>query len=140
MQNAILIPPFIKEVACTQDGGFLITLYNVKMKSVEKKTEGDGSFWSFCLINGRLAEFNFEIKKGKFYLTYGHCYVKRSEYKTKYEQKMIDKDIKKHRFTFRNGKYRRVGESTPLPAKHFRIPKKRGKALSLEELRKKLLG
>ena len=110
------------------------------MLIMKNRKPEDGHFWSFCLINGRLAEFSFEIKKGKFYLTYGHCYVKRSEYKTKYEQKMIDKDIKKYRFTFRNKKYRRVGESTPLPAKHFRIPKKRRKALSLEELRKKLLG
>ncbi len=107
---------------------------------MKKQTEKDGSFWSFGLINGRLAEFSFEIKRGKFFLTYGHCYVKRSEYKTKYEQKMIDKDIKKHRFTFRNGKYRKVGESTPLPVIRFRRPKKRGKGLSFEELRKKLLG
>ena len=107
---------------------------------MENKKIEDGSFWAFALINGRLAEFDFEIDRGKFYFGIGHCYVKRSEYKTKYEQKMIDEDIKKYRFTFRNGKYRKVGESTPLPAKHFRISKKRGKALSLEELRKKLLG
>ena len=36
----------------------------------EKKQE-DGSYWSFALINGRLAEFSFEIIRGKFYMTYG---------------------------------------------------------------------
>ena len=103
----------------------------------EKKQE-DGSFWAFALINGRLAEFHYEVKKGKSYMTCGHCYVKRSEYKTKKEQRWIDTDTKKYRFTYRNKKYRRVGESTPLPVKHYRIPKKFGKGMTLEEFKAKL--
>lgn len=67
----------------------------------------------------------------------GHCYVKRSEYKTKYEQRMIDKDIKKYQFTYRKKQYRRVGEKKVLPTKRFRIPKRTGKGISLEELKKK---
>lgn len=103
----------------------------------EKKQE-DGSFWAFALINGRLAEFHFEITRGKFYMTYGHCYVQRSEYKTKYEQRWIDKDTKKYRFTYRNGVYRRVGEKKPIPTKRFKIPKRTGKAMTLEELKRRL--
>ena len=103
----------------------------------ERKQE-NGSFWAFALINGRLAEFDFEIIKGKFYMGMGHCYVKRSEYKTKYEQKMIDKDIKHYRFTCRHKKYRRVGEHTPLLVKRYRIPKRIGKVMTLEELKAKL--
>lgn len=104
---------------------------------MKKLVDEDGSFWAFALINGRLAEFDFEIIKGKFYMGIGHCYVKRSGYKTKYEQRMIDKDIKKYRFTYQNKKYRRVGERTPLPVKHYRIPK-RVEGLSLEQLKAKL--
>ena len=65
-----------------------------------QKAETDGSFWAFALINGRLAQFYFEIIKGKFYMGMGHCYVKRSECKTKEEQKWIESDIKKYRFTY----------------------------------------
>ncbi|MEI7709700.1 MAG: hypothetical protein WCI76_03220 [bacterium] len=106
---------------------------------MEKKVKQpkDGGFWAFALINGRLAEFHYEISKGKFYMTYGHCYVKRNEYKTKKEHKWIDKDTQKYRFTYRKGKYRKTGETTPLLMKRMRISKK-GKTLSLEELEKKL--
>ena len=103
-----------------------------------KKIGTDGSFWAFALINGRLAEFHYEISKGKFYMTYGHCYVKRSEYKTKKEQTWIKKDTEKYHFTYRNKKYRRVGERTPLPVKRCRIPKKIGGRMSLEKLKAKL--
>ncbi len=60
--------------------------------------------WSFAFINGRLAEIFFE-PKGKRQAIFGHCYVDRREYKTKMEQKMIDADIKRLRFTYRNKKY-----------------------------------
>lgn len=103
-----------------------------------KKKQEDGSFWAFSLINGRLAEFHYEIEKGKSYLAYGHCYMKREEYKTKQEQKWIDKDTEKYRFTYRNKQYRRAGEKKPLPTKHFRIPKRREKGMTLEELKRKL--
>ena len=97
----------------------------------------DGSFWAFALINKRLAEFHYEINKGKFYMTYGHCYVKRSEYKTKKEQKWIERDTKKYRLTYYKEKYRKVGEKTLLPVKHLRISRE-GKTFSLEQLKKKL--
>ncbi len=106
------------------------------MKKGSKKIK-DGSFWAFALINGRLAEFHYEISRGKFYLTYGHCYVKRNEYKTKKEQRWIDKDTQKYRFTYRKGKYRREREKILVPIKRLRISRK-GKTFSLEELNKKL--
>ena len=102
---------------------------------MRKEKNEDGSYWAFALINGRLAEFNFEINKGKFYMGMGHCYVKRREYKTKYEQRMIDKDNEKYRFTYVNKKYRRVGEKKIIPTKCFRISKKE-KMITLEDLLK----
>ncbi len=104
---------------------------------MKKESDKDGSFWAFALINGRLAEFHFEISKGKFYMTYGHCYVKRSEYKTKKEHRWIDRDTEKYRFTYHDKKYRKVGERTPLPVKRYRIPKNVGKGMSLEEFKAK---
>ena len=56
--------------------------------------------WQFALINGRLAELFFEKEKGKVRML-GHAYVKRSEYKTKREQRMIDADLKKMQFRYR---------------------------------------
>src|SRR3989344_9598985 len=106
------------------------------MKNKDKKQK-DGGFWAFALINGRLAEFHYEISKGKFYMTYGHCYVNRDEYKTKKEHEWIKKDTQKYRFTYRKEKYYKAGEKTPLPMKRMRISRKR-KTLSLEELKKKL--
>lgn len=62
--------------------------------------------WCFAIINNRLAEIFFEKKKGKANI-WAHCYVKKSEYKTKREQKMIAQDTKKCRFVYRNKKYTR---------------------------------
>jgi hypothetical protein len=39
---------------------------------------------------------------------FGHCYVDRKSYKTKIEQKMINADIKNHRFSYRKEKYRLI--------------------------------
>ena len=75
-----------------------------------RKNLKNGDWWSFGIINGRLAEFHYEVKNRKFRITYGHCYVKREEYKTKAEQKMIAADTKKYRFTYRNQKYKHVGD------------------------------
>lgn len=61
-------------------------------------------FWSFATINGKLAEVFFEGNKGKLKFI-GHCYVKKSEYKTKKEQSWINKDTEKVRLTYRKGKY-----------------------------------
>jgi len=63
--------------------------------------------WSFAIINNRLAEFHFEAKKKKMVIM-GHCYVNKSEYKTKQEQKWITNDTKKYQFAYRNKKYRRI--------------------------------
>ncbi len=63
------------------------------------------SGWSFATVNNRLAEIYFDLGKGVSGIN-GHCFVKRSEYKTKIEQKMIDQDIKKFNLTYRNKKYK----------------------------------
>ena len=61
--------------------------------------------WCFATINGRLAEIYFnETKKGPKFL--GHCYVQKSEYKTKREQKWIQENLVKHRFSYRNKQYK----------------------------------
>ena len=60
--------------------------------------------WVFAIINGRLAELFFEKKKGRPYLL-AHAYVKASHYKTAHEKRMIRKDTKKYRFTYRNKQY-----------------------------------
>ncbi len=62
--------------------------------------------WSFALINGRLAEIYFEEKAGKIKF-FGHCYVKREDYKTKQEQKQIDKDVRHLKLVYRRGNYTR---------------------------------
>ncbi|MEK7669596.1 MAG: hypothetical protein AAB350_03375 [Patescibacteria group bacterium] len=61
--------------------------------------------WSFAIINNRLTEIFFTKKRGKLLIN-GHCYVEKSEYKTKKEQKEIKEDIKKYKFTYRNKIYR----------------------------------
>jgi hypothetical protein len=63
--------------------------------------------WAFATINGRLAEFFWDTKKDGTNVINGHCYVERSEY-NKREKKMIDTDIAKYRFSYRNKKYRRM--------------------------------
>lgn len=63
--------------------------------------------WCFATINNRLAEIYFdETKKGP--KIRGHCYVKKKEYKTKKEQKLIIEDTAKFRFVYRNRKYKRI--------------------------------
>lgn len=64
--------------------------------------------WCFAIINGRLGEIYFEKKKNDQIKFLGHCYVKREEFKTKQEQKCINKDIKKTRVIYRNGKYKLI--------------------------------
>ncbi len=61
--------------------------------------------WCFAIINGKLSELFFEPGKTKPKIL-GHCYVKREEYKTKREQKMIDEDIAKYKFSHRNKIYK----------------------------------
>lgn len=71
-------------------------------KKIEKKDDiksYDG--WSFAIVNGHLAEIYFANNFG----VWAHAYVKRSSFKTKSEQKMIDADIKKCVFSYRKGFY-----------------------------------
>ena len=73
------------------------------MKKTSIKNNNGG--WAFAIVNGRLAEIYFNPIKGVLVI-YGHCYVKRSEYKTRSEHSMIDKDIKKFHLSYRNNKYK----------------------------------
>jgi len=66
----------------------------------QRKTTEYNSGWCFALVNGRLAEVFFTEKFG----IYGHCYVNREEYR-KSEQRMIETNLKKYRFTYRNDYY-----------------------------------
>ena len=61
--------------------------------------------WCWALINNRLAEVHFDKTKSGRPKIFGHCYVKRNEYKTKREQRQIDIDIKKVKLTYRNKRY-----------------------------------
>lgn len=103
----------------------------MKRKNWRPKGETE---WCFAVINRRLGEIYFRVGKSARGV-YAHGYVDRKKF-TKREQKMIDEDIKKYRFTYRNKQYRRVGERKPLPTRRFRIPKRKGKLLSLEALSK----
>lgn len=63
--------------------------------------------WCFAIVNGRLAELYFEVKRGKP-VPMAHCYVKKEEYTTKREQQWIKKDTQNLRFSWRKGKYNRM--------------------------------
>ena len=65
--------------------------------------------WSFAIINGKLAEIYFDKPRGHLKFR-GHCYVERSEFKTKAELKAIDEDTKKVRLSYRKGIYRNLLE------------------------------
>lgn len=60
--------------------------------------------WCFAKVNGKLAEIYFEKKRGKNEIN-AHCFVDLKDYKTKREQKWIEKDTKKFNFIFKNNKY-----------------------------------
>ena len=71
--------------------------------------------WSFALINGRLAEIFFEREESKKEpKVIGHCYVSADEYKTKYEQKWIERDTKRYQLSYRNKTYRDKIRNTVL--------------------------
>ena len=67
--------------------------------------------WCFALVNKRICEIHFATKNGKSEILV-HTYVKREEYKTKIEQKMIDNGIKKYHFTWKNGIYKQQNLTT----------------------------
>jgi hypothetical protein len=64
--------------------------------------------WCFAIVNNKLAEIYFaNDDKKKRTVVWGHCYVERSEFTTKKEQREIDHDTERNRFTYRNKKYTR---------------------------------
>lgn len=62
--------------------------------------------WCFAIINNKLAEVFFEKKKNGKPEFQNHCYVKKEDYKTKQEQKWIEKDTKKVKLVYRKGEYK----------------------------------
>jgi len=78
------------------------------MKRRFSKTDG----WCFALVNGRLAEIWWRKKKNGEREVVAHGYVQRKWFKTKKELVMIESDTKRHRFSYRNQKYRLL---TALP-------------------------
>lgn len=72
------------------------------MKYIQAKKDempkNDG--WCFAIINHRLGEIYFKKGKG----IHGHCYIDRKTF-NKREQRMIDVDIKRFHFTYRNKFY-----------------------------------
>ncbi|MDP2655038.1 MAG: hypothetical protein Q8P17_00525 [bacterium] len=64
--------------------------------------------WCFAIVNNKLAEIYFaNDHKKKKTTVWAHCYVKRSEFTTKKEQREIDQDTKRNHFAYRNKKYTR---------------------------------
>ena len=76
--------------------------------------------WSFAIVNGKLAEVFFDRKKNGSPVILGFCYVKKSEYKTKREHKMIAVDTKKYHITYRKKKYFDQINSRPIASGSFR--------------------
>lgn len=74
-----------------------------------------GNGWCFAKVNNKLAEIFFERRRGKL-IFFGHCYVKRADYKTRRDQKWINSDIKKYDFIYKNKEYadRKTGEKFKL--------------------------
>jgi|SRR3989338_2232729 len=89
--------------------------------------------WCFAVVNGRLAEIHFKRGLG----IWAHSYVKRSEF-NKREKRMIDVDIKKCRFTYRNKSYfdkdLKIWQKAPGIKKIFPDIKKSRKLKRLEDL------
>lgn len=63
--------------------------------------------WCFAIVNDRLAEIFFE-RSGSTLKFIGHCYVKKEKYGTKKEQKWIDEDTEKFKFSYRKAKYKLI--------------------------------
>ena len=66
--------------------------------------------WCFAIVNNRLAEIFFDKNKNGRTKIEGHCYVKKSEYKTKQEQSWIAEDTKKLKVAYRNKKYKLIDD------------------------------
>lgn len=63
--------------------------------------------WCFAKVNNKLAEIYFKKEKGKLKI-FGHCFVKKNEYKTEKEQKWIKEDTLKFQFIYKQGKYKEL--------------------------------
>jgi hypothetical protein len=65
--------------------------------------------WCFATINNKLGEIYFHRvgrgKKSKVVFE-GHCYVKKSEFKTKGERRALDRESAKSHISYRNKKYK----------------------------------
>jgi len=66
-------------------------------------------YWSFAIVNGKLAEISYDEMKDGSRKIFGHCYVKASEYNTKREKRWIEKDTKTMRFSWRKKQYEYLG-------------------------------
>jgi len=65
-------------------------------------------YWCFATVNNKLGEIYFnKIGRGDKRRTVfrSHCYVKKSEFKTKEERRALDVDAAKFHISYRNGKY-----------------------------------
>ena len=65
-------------------------------------------FWCFAIVNNKLAEIYFDKNKNNQNKIQSHCYIKKDDYKSKQEQKWIDKDVKKMKVVYRNKKYKLI--------------------------------
>lgn len=61
--------------------------------------------WCFAIINNKLAEVYFEKKKGEIKFL-GHCYIDRSDYRSKREKEWIEKDTIRVQLIYRNRAYK----------------------------------
>jgi len=69
--------------------------------------------WCFATINGRLGEIYFKKDKNGRSKIYGHCYVRKEDFKTKEEKSWIEFDTKKGRIVYRNKKYKLTKNKKP---------------------------
>jgi len=67
------------------------------------------SYWCFATINNKLGEIYFDkVGRGKKKRTIfkGHCYVEKSDFKTKGELRALDRESARYHISYRNGKYK----------------------------------
>jgi len=65
-----------------------------------------GEWRQFAIINGRLAEIFFDDTGNNTRCIEAHCYIKKETFTTKQEQRWIEKDVKRNRFSYRNQRYK----------------------------------
>ncbi len=75
--------------------------------------------WCFATINNKLGEIYFDkVRRGNNQRTIfkGHCYVKKSEFKTKEERRALERDITQYHISYRKGKYKLEKQKKPSVA------------------------